>query len=125
MEPPVADDELRRRDNVLRAFIDEAGRLRTIPARRAKRLIVLDHLAQLFEPGRRFEETEVNRRLRDVHEDVAALRRHLVDDGFLTRDRGVYWRSGGSVDLGLSAGDGAAGAAGAGGDGGAAGDPRQ
>jgi hypothetical protein len=122
MEPPVADDELRRRDNVLRAFIDEAGRLRTIPARRAKRLIVLDHLAQLFEPGRRFEETEVNRRLRAVHEDVAALRRHLVDDGFLTRDRGVYWRSGGSVDLGRSGGDGAAGA---GGDGGAVGDPRQ
>jgi hypothetical protein len=99
MEPVPTDDEVRRRDNVLRAFLDETGRLRNIPARRAKRLIVLDHLAQLFEPGERFEETEVNRRLREVHGDVAALRRQLVDDGFLTRDRGVYWRSGGSVDV--------------------------
>jgi hypothetical protein len=99
METQPTDDEVRRRHNVLRAFFDEAGRLRTIPARRAKRLIVLDHLAQRFEPGERFEESEVNRRLRDVHADVATLRRQLVDDGFLTRDRGVYWRSGGSVDL--------------------------
>ena len=68
-------------------------------ALRSKRLIVLDHLAQLFEPGERFEESEVNRRLRDAGMDVAALRRQLVDDGFLTRDRGVYWRSGGSVDV--------------------------
>ena len=100
MEPVPADDVVRRRDSVLRAFLDEAGQLRTIPARRAKRLIVLDHLAQLFEPGERFDESEVNRRLRGVHGDVAALRRYLVDDGFLTRDRGIYWRSGGSVDLG-------------------------
>jgi hypothetical protein len=104
MEPPSADPaddeaEVRRRAGVLRAFLDDDGRLHTIPARRSKRLVVLDHLAQLFEPGERFEETEVNRRLRGVHDDVAALRRLLVDDGFLTRDRGVYWRSGGSVDL--------------------------
>jgi hypothetical protein len=99
MERPPTDDDVRRRDSVLRAFFDDAGRLRTIPARRAKRLIVLDYLAQLFEPGERFDESEVNRRLRDVHADVAALRRQLVDDGFLTRDRGVYWRSGGSVDV--------------------------
>ena len=99
METQPTDDEVRRRGTVLRAFFDDDGRLRTIPARRAKRLIVLDHLAQLFEPGERFDESEVNRRLREVHPDVAALRRQLVDDGFLTRDRGVYWRSGGSVDL--------------------------
>ena len=100
MDDVSQDDDVRRREAVLRAFLDDAGRLRTIPARRGKRLIVLDHLAQLFEPGERFDEVEVNRRLRDVHGDVAALRRYLVDDGFLTRDRGVYWRSGGSVDLG-------------------------
>ena len=100
MESSAPDEaEVRRRAGVLRAFLDDDGRLHTIPARRSKRLVVLDHLAQLFEPGERFAETEVNRRLRDVHADVAALRRQLVDDGFLTRDGGVYWRSGGSVDL--------------------------
>jgi hypothetical protein len=29
------------------------------------------------------------------HPDFAALRRYLVDEGFLTREDGVYWRSGG------------------------------
>jgi hypothetical protein len=59
---------------------------------------VLDRLAQLFEPGERYPETEVNRRLRGAHDDVAALRRYLVDVGFLSRDGGVYWRTGGTVE---------------------------
>jgi hypothetical protein len=33
-----------------------------------------------------------------VHADTAALRRYLVDDGFLSRDHGEYWRTGGRVD---------------------------
>ena len=83
---------------ILRSFFDADGRLVSVPARRGKRLVVLDHLAQRFEPGERYSETEVNNRLREVHDDVAVLRRHLVDEGFLSREAGVYWRSGGSVD---------------------------
>lgn len=94
----VSDDTVRRREQVLRAFFDAEGRLTTIPARHAKRLVVLDVLAQRFEPGERYSETEVNNRLRDAHDDVAALRRHLVDEGFLDREAGVYWRTGGTVD---------------------------
>ena len=33
-------------------------------------------------------------------EDYAAIRRYLVDEGFLARERGEYWRTGGRVDLG-------------------------
>ena len=33
------------------------------------------------------------------HPDHAALRRYLVDEGFLTRDAGFYWRSGGTVAI--------------------------
>lgn len=84
--------------SILRSFFDADGRLVTVPARRGKRLVVLDHLAQRFEPGERYSETEVDNRLREVHDDVAVLRRHLVDEGFLSREAGVYWRSGGSVD---------------------------
>jgi hypothetical protein len=29
-----------------------------------------------------------------LHDDVAALRRYLVDDGFVDRDAGEYWRTG-------------------------------
>jgi hypothetical protein len=31
--------------------------------------------------------------------DYVSLRRHLVDEGLLTRADGVYWRSGGWVDV--------------------------
>jgi hypothetical protein len=91
-------DALRRREQVLRTFFDEESRLTSIPAKHAKRLVVLDHLAQLFEPGERYPESEVNRRLRGAHDDVAALRRYLVDEGFLSRDGGIYWRTGGTVE---------------------------
>jgi hypothetical protein len=82
----------------IRPFFGPDGRLITVPAKRAKRLLVLDRLAQLFEPGERYPESEVNRLLRTAHEDVAMLRRYLVDEGFLDREAGVYWRIGGSVD---------------------------
>jgi hypothetical protein len=47
----------------------------------------------------RYPEREVNALLAAWHPDVAALRRYLVDEGLLTRDAGVYWRSGGYVEV--------------------------
>ncbi len=73
------------------------GRLVHLPTKRSKRLIVLDQLAQRFEPGRRYTERQVNASLAAIDDDVAALRRYLVDEGFLDRANGEYWRSGGSV----------------------------
>lgn len=84
---------------VLRAFFDADGRLVSIPAREAKRRVVLDAIAQRFEPGRRYSEREVNEVLRGYHDDYAALRRYLVDGEFLERGGGVYWRAGGTVDI--------------------------
>ncbi len=88
-------------ERVIRPFIRD-GRLVAIPAKRSKRLLVLDMLAQDFEPGVYYAEVEVNRRLRSWHPDVAALRRCLVDEGFLGRSGGCgdYWQVGGSFDCG-------------------------
>lgn len=86
-------------DRVLTHFLDEQGRLHTIPSRQAKLLVVLDHLAQSFEPGRTYAEPEVNETLHRFHADHAALRRYLVENQFLTRENGCYWRSGGTVDV--------------------------
>jgi len=85
-------------DAVLSAFVRN-GRLVSIPAQRAKRRVVLAHLVRIFEPGVRYPEREVNVLLGVWHADVAALRRYLVDEGLLTREAGVYWRSGGYVDV--------------------------
>jgi hypothetical protein len=84
-------------ERVRRTFLKD-GRLVSIPTQRSKRLVILDVLAQEFEPGRRYPEKEVNRRLRAWHPDHAALRRYLVDEGFMERDQGGYWRAGGSFE---------------------------
>jgi hypothetical protein len=83
---------------VLRRFLRD-GRLLSIPVQRSRRLIVLDHVAAAFELGVRYPERDVNALLGGFHEDFATLRRYLVDEGFLSREAGVYWRSGGSVAL--------------------------
>jgi len=88
---PVHDDA------VLKTYMRD-GRIVTMPAKRSRRLVLLNHVAQLFEVGVQYEEGEVNLRLRNLHEDYAAFRRYLVDEGFLDRDHGMYWRTGGSVD---------------------------
>lgn len=83
---------------VLRNFV-EGDRLVRIPATRAKRLVVLDFLAAQFEPGRIYPERDVNFLLGKWHRDYAALRRYLVDEGFLERRDGFYWRSGGTFEV--------------------------
>lgn len=90
----ATDDE----ETVLRTFFRE-GRLTEIPTKRSKRLIVLERIAIEFEPGRDYDEKEVNVILGAFFNDQASLRRYLVDEGFLDRDHGRYWRSGGRVDV--------------------------
>ena len=93
------DHEALSADPVLRTFVGPGGRLRSIPRRHGKRLVVLDHIVRVFEIGVRYPESEVNAMLRAFDDDVAALRRYLVDDGFLSREASVYWRSGGTVEV--------------------------
>jgi hypothetical protein len=85
-------------DRILRIFVRE-NRLVQIPAVHSKRLVVLDWLAGLFEPGKAYPESEVNERLGEVHPDYAALRRYLVDEEFLHRRDGFYWRAGGTFEV--------------------------
>ncbi|WP_306366310.1 DUF2087 domain-containing protein [Nocardiopsis sp. CC223A] len=80
---------------------EEAARARitAIPVRRPERLAVLDRVARAFEPGVRYTESQVNAVIGGFSADVPALRRGLVDEGFLEHDRVHYWRCGGTVDL--------------------------
>ena len=82
---------------VLRAFFRD-GRITEMPTKASKRRIVLERVSLAFEPGVRYDEREVNAIVGAFFNDHAALRRHLVDEGFLDRDSGVYWRAGGRVD---------------------------
>jgi hypothetical protein len=94
-EPPEAPP-LRRltdREKVERAFLRD-GRLVSIPAKPSKRDLLLPViLDRCFPEDREYEEKEVNMRLALLHPDVAALRRYLVDGGWMTRQAGIYRRA--------------------------------
>jgi hypothetical protein len=75
------------------------GRLVEIPSKASRRRALLDFLAGMFEPGRRYGEKDVNAALARFHDDTASLRRYLVDEGFLGREHGEYWRIGGTFEV--------------------------
>jgi hypothetical protein len=83
-------------DPRLAVFVS-GGRIRSMPARLSRRRLLLDVIAQAFEPGVRYPERQVSLFLRALYPDYAALRRYLVDQDFLSRAEGQYWRSGGTV----------------------------
>jgi hypothetical protein len=60
---------------------------------------VLERIAIEFDAGVRYEEKEVNVIVGRFFNDYAAIRRYLVDEGFLDRDHGEYWRTGGRVEV--------------------------
>jgi hypothetical protein len=98
-EPGVAitgDDP--EQASVVRSFFRN-GRLTQIPMQAKKRRVVFDILAQSFEPGQLYSEARVNLELGKVHADTATLRRGMVDEGFLGRRDGFYWRAGGTFDV--------------------------
>ncbi len=74
------------------------GRITVMPSRPGKRRLLLDCVAQAFEPGHRYPEAAVDDVLKALTDDHATLRRYLVDEGFLSRQAGIYWRSGGTYD---------------------------
>jgi hypothetical protein len=88
------------RKRVLDTFMKD-GRIVQIPRQHAKRSVLLDLLAQEFEPGVRYSERDVNDAIRKYHPDTAAWRRYLVDEEFMERDATgtLYWRAGGTVEL--------------------------
>lgn len=81
-------------EHVRHAFVHD-GRLTSLPARRPMLLAACAFLAERFERERRYPEREVNDVLAGDGPDPATLRRLLVDERFLRREAGVYWRPAG------------------------------
>lgn len=69
------------------------GKLVQYPAKQGPRLEVLGWLADQFDVGTIYTESEVNDRLAGHVLDHVTLRRYLVDYGFLQRAPNRYWRT--------------------------------
>ena len=77
------------RKKVIDSFF-EYGKLKSIPAQRKKELIVLEEIAKAFEPGKEYTEREVNIIIADFHDDFCTIRRDMIAEGLLTREKMVY-----------------------------------
>jgi hypothetical protein len=78
-------------ERILANFL-EGERLKRLPARWKKRMVVLRWLAEEFEPGRRYPQAELNRILARHHPDTATIRREFIVYGLMDRKDSVYWR---------------------------------
>lgn len=81
---------------VLRTFLDEDGRIKAFPVQAKKLRVLLEHVVKAVEAGRRYPERELNGVLGRFHDDVASLRRSLVEEGLMQREGGggSYWLAG-------------------------------
>lgn len=84
------------RTKIIATYFDETGALKECPAREKKKIVVLEVIAQNFQPDRSYSEKEVNRILSRIYADHAYIRRLLIEYGFLERTRSgsEYWRCG-------------------------------
>jgi RimJ/RimL family protein N-acetyltransferase len=94
---PVDGPWTEREAAVLGRFFD-GDRLVQIPQAAGKRRLVMERIAIGFEPGRRYRERDVNFMIQLIHPDYAAVRRYLVEEGFMDRADGAYWRTGGRYE---------------------------
>jgi len=95
----AADDgesEQEQRDAAYRQKVTdtffEYGRLKAIPAQRKKERICLEEMVKTFEPGRVYEEQEVNDILLWFHEDYCTIRRDMISEKLMTREGTKYRR---------------------------------
>ncbi|HJT55477.1 MAG TPA: metalloregulator ArsR/SmtB family transcription factor [Ktedonobacteraceae bacterium] len=84
--PPRSEERAR----VVATFLQD-GRLASMPSQYKKRRYVMEELARSFEWGRLYDEKEVNAILKTFHEDVASLRREMIDQRIMMRENGRYW----------------------------------
>lgn len=79
------------RQKVIETFF-AYGKLKSIPVQRKKERIVLEQIVQSFEYDRIYSEREVNIILADFYDDFCTIRRDMIGEHLLERDRNGYWR---------------------------------
>ena len=89
-----------RDENYRKKVIDsffEYGKLKSIPSQRKKERIVLEEIAKSFEPNRTYTEREVNIIIADFNDDFCTIRRDMVAEKLLVREKNQYKRTSDSI----------------------------
>jgi len=95
IKPDSGEKQLQRereenyRQKVIEAFF-EYGKLKAIPVQRKKRRIVLEEIVKSFDAGRVYTEKEVNIIIADFHDDFCTIRREMISENLMSREKGMY-----------------------------------
>ena len=86
----------KEREKVIRNYFQrdgEKGRLCTLPSKEKKKLIIYKYIMKNFQADKKYTYQEVDQILKEIYDDYAAIRRGLIDYGFMkrTRDCMFYW----------------------------------
>ncbi|NJL59230.1 MAG: DUF2087 domain-containing protein [Desulfobacteraceae bacterium] len=93
---PVSDDRVKitekEKAEIIGTYFD-GDQLKSFPKKQKKKLALLQHISEMFDPAKKYSEREVNGILRTVYEDYVTIRRYMIDYGFLDRknDGTEYW----------------------------------
>ncbi len=81
----------------IKQFLDTSGKITQLPQKQKVRHALLKYMAEKFEPDSVYSEQQVNEICNHWHTfgDYFLIRRELVDNGFLCRERdgSRYWRA--------------------------------
>jgi biotin operon repressor len=86
----LQNEQQRLKESVIQNFFSKDGRLKHIPSQLKKKLIVLEYMVNQLEPGRKYEEKEMNEFIKQFHEDFATIRREFIMHQFMYREEAVY-----------------------------------
>ncbi|WP_032120702.1 DUF2087 domain-containing protein [Clostridium amazonitimonense] len=83
----------KEKENTIKNYFDHSGKLKDMPSKEKKKIIVLGYIINNFNKGKTYTEKEINRILERIYEDYAILRRYLIEYGFMdrTKDCLSYW----------------------------------
>ena len=54
-------------------------------------MIVLDEFVRKFEPGKKYQEIEVDQIIKQSYFDYCTIRRLMIDEGIMKRENQTYW----------------------------------
>ncbi|WP_169732337.1 DUF2087 domain-containing protein [Cohnella thermotolerans] len=84
----IKNEKLRK--SVLSNFFENNGRLKHLPSKLKKRLIVLEYLTNQLDTAKTYSELELNEIIKAYHDDYATIRRELFIHKFVNRENGIY-----------------------------------
>ncbi|MFZ0370376.1 MAG: metalloregulator ArsR/SmtB family transcription factor [Halobacillus sp.] len=75
---------------ILQNFITVDGKLKQMPSQLKKRVVILAYYVKAFQPGKTYEEKEVNEYIQTFFEDYATVRREWIMHHFMYRESNRY-----------------------------------